>query len=121
MRAHAWMWPNRACDPAHEDVLERAHPYLVDAWSGARAESWYLEYLAVHPSAQGRGVGRALVRWGLRRAEEDGVCASVISAKGKDPFYQKCGFDVQDGRAGEGEGNPLAGVEGGNMWWKMPR
>lgn len=120
MRLNALIWPNRASDPEKEDVIERAYPFFDGVWAGERAESWYLEALAVRPDFQGKGVGRDLVQWGLQRAADDGVCASVISALGKDAFYQKCGFDVQYWSAGMGEGNPLAGVEGGNVYWKMP-
>ncbi|ROW18190.1 hypothetical protein VPNG_00244 [Cytospora leucostoma] len=121
MKIHALLWPNRASDPVDEDVLERAYPFIKQAWSGERAESWYLQNLAVHPAFQGRGIGRMLVRWGLDRAAEDKVYASVIAARGKDPFYRKCGFDVQDGNWGMGgAGNPLQGFEGGNMHWKAP-
>lgn len=100
-------------------MIEQSYQYLDNIWTGARAESWYLDALGVHPDYQGRGVGRELVRWGLERAEKDGVCASVISAKGEDEFYRKAGFSLQDGSATAGKGNPLAGVEGGNIWWKM--
>ncbi|KAI0018940.1 acyl-CoA N-acyltransferase [Xylariomycetidae sp. FL0641] len=118
MKVHALIWPNRACDPAKEDVGERAYPYINHVWSGERADSWYLEALGVRPDAQGRGIGQMLVRWGLDRAAEDGVCASVISAYGKDGFYHKCGFEIQEGKASMGEGNPLADVPGGNIWWR---
>lgn len=121
MKAHALIWPNRAADPKDEDIIERVYPYLDHVWTGERSESWYLEFLAIHPSAQGQGIGRRLVQWGLDHAKEDGVCASVISARGKDPFYRKCGFDVHDGRAGMGVGNPLADVEGGNILWSMAK
>ncbi|KAH8204761.1 hypothetical protein TruAng_001095 [Truncatella angustata] len=119
MKIHALLWPNRACDPKEEDVIDRAYPCFDGVWSGDRAESWYLETLAVHPDYQSRGIGRALVRWGIYRAEKDGICASVVSAKGKDEFYRKAGFVLQDGSSGMGPGNPLANVEGGNIWWKM--
>lgn len=121
MRIHALIWVNRACDPTNEDIIERAYPYFDGIWTGDRAESWYLEVLAVHPHYQGMGVGRDLVLWGLDQAESEGICASVVSADGKDEFYRKCGFELQDGFAGSGEGNPLANVAGGNMWWKMPK
>ncbi|ORY59963.1 acyl-CoA N-acyltransferase [Pseudomassariella vexata] len=121
MGLHTLIWPNRASDPIDEDIVERAYPCFGDVWSGERAESWYLEYLALHPDFQGKGLGRMLVKWGLDRAEEEGICASVASTRGKDRFYQKVGFEEQYGNAGEGEGNPLAKVETGNMFWKMPK
>lgn len=101
--------------------MERAMPFTAGMWSGERAESWLLEVLGVHPDYQGKGVGRLLVQWGLARADADGICASVIVAWKKDDFYHKAGFEIQDGNATLGEGNPLSGVKGGNIWWKMPK
>jgi GNAT superfamily N-acetyltransferase len=122
MSIHKWLWPNRAADPKQEDIIERAYPCFDGIWSGDRAESWYLEQLAVHPSFQGKGVGYKLVQWGLEQAQNEGVVASVVSALGKNDFYRKCGFDVQDGSACEdGEGNPLKGVEGGDVFWRWPK
>ncbi|KAL7758360.1 hypothetical protein ACKLNR_012887 [Fusarium oxysporum f. sp. zingiberi] len=120
MNIHAWAWPNRASDSKEEDIIERAYPYFEDIWSGKRAESWYLEGLAVRPDFQGKNVGRKLVQWGLEQAKADGICASVVSAFGTEEFYKKCGFDEQYGSARQGEGNPLADVEGANMFWKWP-
>ncbi|KAH8646230.1 hypothetical protein BX600DRAFT_157954 [Xylariales sp. PMI_506] len=122
MSVHALLWPNRAADPAQEDVIERSYPFFGPiTWHDERAESWYLEVLAVDPNYQGRRLGQALVAWGLERAAADDVCASVVSAAGKDGFYRKCGFDIQDGSACAGKGNPLHGVDGGNIHWRMPR
>lgn len=121
MKVHAWVWPNRASDPAQEDVIERAYPCFLDVWSGDRAESWYLEGLAVHPDFQGNSIGRMLVQWGLRQAQEERIVASVISTWRKEEFYVKCGFDEQYGRGGMGEGNPLADIQGSDMFWRWPR
>lgn len=120
MKVHARIWPNRAADPAEEDVIERAMPLVADSWAGDRAECWNLEILAVHPEYQGRGVGRLIVKWGLDRADEERVCASVVSSKGKEPFYLKCGFNIEDGRVGRVEGSPLAWWDGGRMFWRIP-
>ncbi|KAJ4248404.1 hypothetical protein NW762_012741 [Fusarium torreyae] len=121
MYIHAWVWPSRATDPKEEDIVERGYPYFEDIWSGERGESWYLEGLAVRPDFQGKGVGRQLVKWGLEQAQAEGVCASVVCALGTDEFYAKCGFDEQYGRAGQGEGNPLADVAGADMRWRWPK
>lgn len=120
MKVHGWAWPNRASGPEVEDIIERAYPCFDHIWSGERAESWYLECLAVHPEFQGRGVGKELVQWGLEKAQAEGVCASVVSTLGKEGFYTKCGFDEQHGSARQGDGNPLADVEGSDIFWKWP-
>lgn len=121
MKIGSFIWPNRAADPEKEDILERAYPFLEGCWSGERAESWYLELLAVHPDFQGKGIGRMLVHNGFEQSDSEGVWTSVISTKGKESFYQKCGFDIEDGHVGMGEGNPLAGADGGRMFWRLPK
>ncbi|KAL6890074.1 acyl-CoA N-acyltransferase [Trichoderma evansii] len=121
MKIHALVWPNRASDPIEEDIIERSYPHFDKVWSGKRAESWYLEALAVHPDYQGKHIGRKLVQWGLEQAEAEGVCASVVSAFGKDQFYMNCGFDEQYGSGRQGDGNPLADIDGANIFWKWPK
>jgi GNAT superfamily N-acetyltransferase len=118
-RINALIWPNRAADPAKEDIIERSGPFMEHLWSGDRAESWYLEFIAVRPDYQGSGVGRKLLQWGLDKAEEGGVCMSLVSAPGKDAFYIKAGMFV-DGNTHGGEGNPLNDVEVANVFWKLP-
>ncbi|KAM5497979.1 hypothetical protein McanMca71_006604 [Microsporum canis] len=79
-----------------------------------RQVNWSLSCLAVRPKYQRLGHGRELVAWGLDRAREEGIAASVLAAKGKDTFYRRCGFTELAGWATDGEGNPLKGVvEGG--------
>lgn len=118
MKVHAWLWPNRACDPVDEDILERAYTVFGSVWSGDRAESWYLEWCTVDPEWQGKGVGRQLVQQGLGWAKEDKVWASVATTRGKEGFYQKCGFEHEYWSASAGEGNPLGKKWGaGRMFW----
>lgn len=120
-------WPallsthNRALDPSNKTILEEAAPFTKHYWSGPNTTNWYLSLCCVHPDAKGRGVGRLLVRWGLDRAEKEGVAASVVASDGSDAFYLKCGFDEVVGTASEGNGNPLQNkdVKGGKilfMW-----
>lgn len=52
-----------------------------------------LKMLAVHPEHQGKGVGAALVRDGLRWVDEMQVPALVIAAVQGRPLYERCGFD----------------------------
>lgn len=118
MRVHAYIFPNHACDPQDEDILERAYDVFGTVWSGERADSWYLEWCAVLPAFQGRGIGRKLVHWGLERAEKEGVWASVATTRGKEEFYLKCGFEEEYWSASAGESNPLKEWGAGRMFWK---
>jgi len=43
-------------------------------------------------------------------------------APGVEPFYEKCGFHPEVvGRGGMGDGNPIAEIEGGNIFFKDPK
>ncbi|EEQ31710.1 conserved hypothetical protein [Microsporum canis CBS 113480] len=94
--------------------LGRWDPRALYASPPHRQVNWSLSCLAVRPKYQRLGHGRELVAWGLDRAREEGIAASVLAAKGKDTFYRRCGFTELAGWATDGEGNPLKGVvEGG--------
>lgn len=72
-------------------------PCPTDRRPGARA--WRLRGMAVHPDAQGGGVGSALVDAAVDRLRSEGV--EVVWADGRDaalPFYERHGWSV------EGEG-----------------
>ncbi|KAJ5698695.1 hypothetical protein N7462_000700 [Penicillium macrosclerotiorum] len=58
---------------------------------------YYLEMLAVHPSYQGRGLASKLLKWGLSRADEEGVEVYLSSSPDGKPLYEKYGFQLQDG------------------------
>ncbi|KAJ4022890.1 hypothetical protein NW752_003345 [Fusarium irregulare] len=121
MAVHARLYPNRAADPEQEDAVERAYPCFDSIWSGKRAESWYLAALAIRPDFHGKGVGRRLVQWGMEKAQEEKICASLAAVDGTEEFYNKCGFTEQFGSAKAGEGNPLRDVPGALMFWYWPR
>lgn len=62
--------------------------------------SWYLKDFAVLPSMQGKGVGRMLmesVEQFIEKNLKDGwaVSLELISAAGKEPFYEKFGFEIR--------------------------
>ncbi|KAI4708042.1 hypothetical protein J4E89_007161 [Alternaria sp. Ai002NY15] len=114
---------NRALDPTKRNILEETMPYFKHHWDGDRRNNWYLDILGVHPDYAGKSLGRELVSWGLDRAREEDVHASVVASKGNERFYLRCGYDEIIGNCTEGEGNPLknAGVEGGDILFMFPK
>lgn len=63
---------------------------------GASAPStphWYLSELGTDPDVRGAGAGVALLRFGLRRADESGLPVHLESSKADNlPFYERFGF-----------------------------
>jgi ribosomal protein S18 acetylase RimI-like enzyme len=56
---------------------------------------WYLAVIGVEPAMQGRGVGAAMMRPVLERADADGIPCYLETAQPKNvPLYQHLGFDV---------------------------
>ena len=55
-------------------------------------ERWYLESLVVAPEWRKRGVGSALVEWGVRRARREGVVAALEATPEGKPVYERQGF-----------------------------
>jgi ribosomal protein S18 acetylase RimI-like enzyme len=56
---------------------------------------WFLDHIAVSPEHQGEGIGKALIRFGLDRAERDGTCAFLeTSREGNVGLYEHLGFRV---------------------------
>ncbi|OAL03150.1 hypothetical protein IQ06DRAFT_292368 [Phaeosphaeriaceae sp. SRC1lsM3a] len=115
---------NRAIDRSKETILSDSWPYFKHHWEGItngvpRPNNWYLNLCCIHPDYQKRGVGRPLVTWGLDRAREENVHASVTTSHGNEHFYLRCGFDEVVGTCSEGEGNPLAAAKvlGGEILW----
>lgn len=51
-----------------------------------------LELLGVHPSYQGRGLASKLLKWGLARADEEGVEVYLSSSPDGRFLYEKNGF-----------------------------
>ena len=79
----------------------------------ARADHWYLNLLGVDPSAQGRGVGSALMRPVLAKADGSGLdCYLETGKEANLDFYARHGFEVMGER-------PIPG--GGPMMWGLLR
>ncbi|KAF7174475.1 hypothetical protein CNMCM5623_007358 [Aspergillus felis] len=62
-----------------------------------KAEDIVLELLATHPQHQGKGVGKALLDWGVRMADERNVQIYLEATPEGYPLYSKCGWrDMED-------------------------
>ena len=94
-------------------MLGRALEFVAHCWAGERAETWFLDLCVTGQEVRGRGFGRELVQWGVNRARQERVCASLIAAEGTEGFYRRCGFGEPVGWVGEGKGNPMKDVPGG--------
>ncbi|HEV8574401.1 MAG TPA: GNAT family N-acetyltransferase [Dehalococcoidia bacterium] len=56
---------------------------------------WYLFILGVDPPRQGQGMGSAIIRRGLDRADAEDLPCYLETMKARNvPFYQKHGFEV---------------------------
>jgi GNAT superfamily N-acetyltransferase len=89
----------------HEDTIavlgqmDDAHP---------RFPHWYLPWLGVDPSLQGRGLGGELLEQCLRFADEDHLPAYLETPNPRTiPFYERYGFEVT-GEARAGACPPIA-------------
>lgn len=88
-------------------AMEMAHP--------SAPPHWYLAVLGTDPSAQGQGLGSAVLAPVLQRCDEDGVGAYLESSKERNiAFYARHGFRVR---------RELRLPRGPKMWamWRDPR
>lgn len=69
-----------------EELLAAHHP---------QQPYWYLQTLAVRPSAQRMGAGTALIAPGLAHADADGVGVFLETQREANiPYYRRFGFDL---------------------------
>ncbi|KAK8009499.1 hypothetical protein PG991_012050 [Apiospora marii] len=61
-----------------------------------RTPHWHLAFIGVRQRAQGRGVARQLIQWGVDRADADGVEAYVQSSPMAAARYRRYGFEDMD-------------------------
>jgi ribosomal protein S18 acetylase RimI-like enzyme len=87
--------------------LERNHPVAPP--------HWYLAFLGTDPSAQGQGLGSAVLRPVLEQCDSDGIAAYLESSKERNiDFYARHGFRVT---------RELRLPRGPRVWpmWREPR
>lgn len=121
----AWLPPEEAerFDEMEQAARAEINPLTGDGgaryaafwdWLGAHLPAgpcWFLDAVAVRPAAQGRGLGRTLVRHGLERARADGCPAFLETGNPRNvAFYESLGFQIVDEQRAP---------EGGPMIWFM--
>jgi GNAT superfamily N-acetyltransferase len=68
-------------------------------------ELWQLDSIAVEPESQGRGLGRALIEFGLERARSSGAGAFLSTGTPRNVgIYERFGFRVTDDADAPGAG-----------------
>jgi GNAT superfamily N-acetyltransferase len=68
------------------EKMEQSHP---------REAHWYLPQIGVDPTAQGKGLGAALMTHALVRCDQERALAYLEASKPENvPFYQRHGFEV---------------------------
>ena len=69
---------------------------------------WLLDHIGVDPAHQGRGVGAALIEFGLAQARQDGVDAYLETGTARNvAYYQRFGFQVAAQGTVPGDGIPV--------------
>jgi GNAT superfamily N-acetyltransferase len=81
------------------------------AWIDATLPSgprWLLDQVAVEPAAQGRGIGGAMLRFAIERAEADGLPLVLETGVAANvPLYEHVGFRVAHAAAAPDGGPPI--------------
>jgi GNAT superfamily N-acetyltransferase len=101
-----WLFPSWWYIHSRRDLFSNAQDECMDKYLGKGNidEMWYLAILCVNPKFQRRGVGAALVDWGLTHARARGEKAYLEASPFGKPLYIKKGFKVVgDLVVGEGD------------------
>lgn len=89
-------------EPKHLNDLLRTFEKMGESHPDER--HWYLPMIGVEPFAQGTGLGGALMRHAVARADEDGALAYLESSNPRNiSLYERHGFEVM-GEIQIGEG-----------------
>ncbi|KAI3546562.1 acetyltransferase [Colletotrichum filicis] len=83
----------RVAVTAHWDPNEESDDLLVPIWE-AEDEILRLDYLAVHPDNQGQGIGTALIKSGISKAEGSGLAIFIHAMEDGGDLYKRLGFVI---------------------------
>ncbi|KAH8682029.1 putative GNAT family acetyltransferase [Xylariales sp. PMI_506] len=85
--------PNMSKEAVRElrAVLERSAEALFGEMGASKA--WELDFLAIHPEHQRRGIGKSLLNWGTEQAKESSKDSYLIASTAGRPLYIAGGFE----------------------------
>lgn len=63
-----------------------------DSWIPPKSPCWILMHMVTRPSHRGKGAAGLLIRWGIEKANEDGVPAYLEAGVMGKPIYERNGF-----------------------------
>ena len=70
-------------DAARDEIMGTEEPFFM------------LNSLATHPGHQGRGAGKLLLDWGMKKADDEGLVTYLDATQVARPIYEKRGFEVK--------------------------
>jgi GNAT superfamily N-acetyltransferase len=73
------------------DPLDAARDEIM----GTETPFFMLSSLATHPDYQGRGAGKLLLDWGVKKADVEGLVTYLDATQIAKPIYEKRGFEVR--------------------------
>ncbi|KAH8647994.1 acyl-CoA N-acyltransferase [Tricladium varicosporioides] len=106
-----WVDPDRSSDDkALASFIAISGTADKRQWSlPCRANRWHAQSVVVKPSFQGQGIGKRLIREGIKRAEEENVCVGLEASGLGEKMYLRVGFRLLE------RFEPLGGVEKGSL------
>ncbi|OJJ84639.1 GNAT family N-acetyltransferase [Aspergillus glaucus CBS 516.65] len=85
-------WP-RGSDPTLCERFFGSMAAKREEYMGSKPH-YYLDMLGTHPSHNGKGIASMLLKWGLDRADNDGVPVFLSASPAGKPMYERRGFRV---------------------------
>ncbi|RMJ25580.1 hypothetical protein PHISP_03549 [Aspergillus sp. HF37] len=87
-------WPDEANKELCNWFISKMKEQRVRFVGGRR--HYYLDMLGTRPDYHGRGMGSQLLKWGLAKADHDGLEAYLSASPAGRPLYEKNGFNIVD-------------------------
>jgi GNAT superfamily N-acetyltransferase len=115
-------------DVLNEHISNHVKKFMLE-WT-RETKHLYLAFLFVDPEFQSRGVGTALLRWGHKRADSDGVPSFLVATPVGHGFYEYLGWknvakpfdiDLREFVSGAGDGDRGWGIYTYYFMMRLPK